>query len=98
MTDTENAAAREQLYDFALATLNEVTQLERHRYPGDPSLNVLARVDVGIMQNEKGKYKYFVNEIERGVALSFFLFNSDIAALPLLEKVGCALRDYLDFQ
>jgi hypothetical protein len=71
----QREASRKQLYDFAQQTYQGLIDRERVNFksPSQSSIELICRLDVGIMRNEStGKWEYFVNEVERGFLLCLF--------------------------
>ena len=76
-TVKERRAADEELHNFCLKTLNALVQ--RERFP-DSSLQLICRMDISLIRAADGTLNYFVNEVERGIAICLF---------------GCVREDYV---
>ncbi len=65
---------------------------------GPTSLEVFARVDVGLIFNEqKGRYEWMVNEVERLGNASLWMLNSESIynGSDLPKEIAKSLSDYL---
>ena len=99
--DTQDSKTIEEnikhLDTFAVKTLQEIVETEREMF-GSTSLEVFARVDLGLILNkEKGRYEWMVNEVERLGNASLWLLNSenihDGSHIP--KEIATNLSDYL---
>ena len=71
-TLSERRAADEELESFVQSTLDSLISLEEDALQAPSSLRIVARLDVGVMRGTNGQLGYFVNEVERGIAISLF--------------------------
>jgi hypothetical protein len=72
--------------NFILQTHKELVKLEGRR---DSSLNLICRIDVSIMPDPAGNMHYFVNEVERGLTISFFSVVEDgLRVLRVADEWG----------
>lgn len=99
--DTQDPKSIEQnirsLDTFAVKTLQEIVKAEREAF-GSTSLNVFARVDLGIIFNKgKGKCEWMVNEVERVPNASLWnLDEQDIErASDIPKEIAKNLSEYL---
>jgi hypothetical protein len=61
-----------ELHDFALKTYHAIVD------DSQSSLHFMCRLDIGVMMNqETQRLEYFVNELERGVAICLFGIIND---------------------
>ena len=84
------------LDSFVLATLSATIAEEKARF-GSTSLEIFARVDVGVMPSEDGEsFSYFVNEIERMPSSCFWTLSSEASdrSIPASE-VSQSLSAYI---
>ena len=58
-----------EMSGFCLTTLKALVEKEGFE---DSSLNMICRLDISVIQNASGQLDYFVNEVERGVAICMF--------------------------
>ena len=65
----ERRAADEELHKFCFKTLNALVHRERF---DDSSLKLVCRLDISLIWSADGTLNYFVNEVERGIAVCFF--------------------------
>ena len=84
------------LDSFVLATLSAAIAEEKGRF-GSTSLEIFARVDVGVMPSEDGKsFSFFVNEIERMPGACFWTLGSEASNLPMpAPEVSQSLSAYI---
>jgi hypothetical protein len=73
--------ADQELYNFALTTLEALIQREGF---SDSSLSLICRLDISVMWN-KGRLQYFVNEVERGACICLF---ASIPNFGTVERVA----------
>ena len=84
------------LDSFALSTLSATIAEEKARF-GSTSLEIFARIDVGVMPSEDGKsFSYFVNEIERMPSSCFWALSSEPSDLSMrASEVSRSLSAYI---
>ena len=82
---------------FAVKTLQEIVETEREMF-GSTSLEVFARVDLGLIFNEqKGRYEWMVNEVERLGNAALWILNSESIydGFDIPKEIVKNLSDYL---
>jgi hypothetical protein len=93
----EREKGKLELYDFVYVTYSALVSMEKKRLRSKLSgLQHLARVDVSVMRGDDGKLHYFVNEVERGVAVCFFMHRQYLRALEIMDELGEVLLRWLD--
>jgi hypothetical protein len=91
----QREASRKQLYDFARQTYQGLIDRERVNFksPSQSSIELICRLDVGIMRNEStGKWEYFVNEVERGFLVCLF---GSLEHSPMREAADEMMEDII---
>jgi hypothetical protein len=81
--------ADEELHAFTLTTFKALVEKEGF---GDSSLDLICRFDISVIENGSGTLDYFVNEVERGVAVCLF---SSVDTDHVTERVADELGPLL---
>ena len=66
VSDEEVTVALEEICSFATCTLHHLIRAETKALGYRPSISLFCRLDIGVMLNEHGELRYFVNEVTRG--------------------------------
>jgi hypothetical protein len=90
-------AAETQLYTFAEGTLKELIALELDELGlKDSSLQLFCRMDISIIDNDRGGLDYFVNEVERGPLVALYGGGPCHHAARVGDELGELLPLWLD--
>ena len=85
----------QNLDNFAIENLQEIIQTEKGLF-GQTSLEVFARIDLGLILNEeKGRYEWMVNEVERMPNASLWILNKDEIDSDIPKLISKSLSDYI---
>jgi hypothetical protein len=92
-------AARLELETFAETTLRNLVEAERMAYYHRPSIETFCRLDIGVMPDEEGNLRYFVNEVTRSPTaaclFSGYTFGVKTVAPNLGADFAVAFHRYL---
>jgi hypothetical protein len=93
----ETSSALSEIQTFAETNLSHLVKAECLAYHHIPSISIFCRMDIGIMEDDKGQLKYFVNEVTRG-PLAATMFPPErsnmpgeldgLASLTVLQEMG----------
>lgn len=64
------ARGLKDLYDFAKTTLKALIVMEENQLKCTSSLNLFARVDIGVYEFETNQFCWYVNEVTRGMGMT----------------------------
>jgi hypothetical protein len=95
VTQSQIAAAQEELYSFALETLAHIIRSEQLANGCEPSLALYCRMDVGIHVRSDGKLCYFVNELCRGPLATCLWTATDVDLAHIASNLGAEFAPIL---
>ena len=85
----------QNLNNFAIENLQEIIQTEKGLF-GQTSLEVFACIDLGLILNEeKGRYEWMVNEVECMPNASLWILNKDEIDSDIPKLIAKSLSDYI---
>jgi hypothetical protein len=93
----ERDQAKGELYNFIHDTLDALIHVEKKRLRTTvSSLEHFARVDISVIEKPDGSFDYFVNEIERGLATTYFMSSQYNGACCLMDDFIDTLIKWVD--
>ncbi|KDQ05640.1 hypothetical protein BOTBODRAFT_122434 [Botryobasidium botryosum FD-172 SS1] len=96
-TTAEREQGLAELQDFVMRTYRALVRVERRRHNTNHlSIDHLARFDVSLISTEDGTLDWFVNEVERGVAVSLFSYSDWQWALSVMDEWGQVTLAWLE--
>lgn len=83
---------RKQLIDFTIATLEWLIRYEKRAY-GSTSLETFARLDIGVMRDKNGEWRFFVSKFKRlpNGCLWATTENANTVIGPLADRLSSAV-------
>jgi hypothetical protein len=85
--------ADEEMHAFCLTTLKALLEKEGFE---DSSLDLICRLDISVIEDGSGNLDYFVNEVERGVAICLFSsVDTDHVTERVADELGPLLVDWI---
>ena len=85
--------ADEEMSTFCLTTLKALVEKEGFE---DSSLDLICRLDISVIENASGELDYFVNEVERGIAICLFSsVDTDHVTERVADELGPLLVDWI---
>lgn len=89
---------KKEAHSFALTVARKLMESDGRGNSGLSSMMAFTRVDVGIMMDENGEAKYFVNEVERTTNTSLWLRHLEPERYPTVAlSFARALLRWLSF-
>ncbi|KAG9310735.1 hypothetical protein JVU11DRAFT_9340 [Chiua virens] len=90
-------AANTELESFSTDTLHKLIELEEAQLNGgESSLRLSARLDIGVMRDERGRMAYFVNEVERGISTALYSHTRLQNALCYADTYFLAFKQWME--
>lgn len=90
--------AHQEILDFAKMTFDSLVALEKKRHSLERlGIELYCRMDISVIDNDSGGLNYFVNEVERGPAASFW-GSCESKTSPqsrIVDEVGYQLMEQL---
>lgn len=84
-TSWSREEGKKEVHAFVLGVFRELMDLDTGAQGGSASsMAAFTRIDVGIMMDEEGSAKYFVNEVERTPNTSLWLTHLEKEKYPMI--------------
>jgi hypothetical protein len=88
LTKAEIKEAGDEINTFAETTLRHLIKAEQLAHHHTPSISLFCRLDIGIMPDDNGALKYFVNEVTRGPTSTCLFSGKDIDVEDIAPNLG----------